>query len=150
MICILPGAFGQNVPSWKLADLKATIRNAKEPTVINFWATFCKPCIAELPRFQALATAYKTKGLKLFLVSLDVKEAYPAKIVSAAKRLKLTSPVVFLNETDADVFCPAVDSSWSGVIPATIFINNAKGYRRFLEEELSRDKLEAEIKRMLE
>lgn len=150
MFCSLPDAFGQTVPSWKLADLKAAIRNAKEPTIINFWATFCKPCIAELPHFQALASTYKTKGLKLFLVSLDVKEAYPAKIVSMAKGLKLTSPVLFLNETDADVFCPAVDSSWSGAIPATLFINNAKGYRRFFEEELSKEKLEAEIKKMLD
>lgn len=143
------GVFGQRVSSWKLSDLKAAMQNAKGPTIINFWATFCQPCLAELPHFQAVANAYKSKGVKLIAVSLDLKETYPAKIASVAKKLKLTSPVVFLNETNADVFCPAVDSSWSGAIPATIFINNAKGYRKFYEEELSKEGLEAEIKKML-
>lgn len=84
------------------------------------------------------------------MVSLDLKEAYPAKIAGVAKKLKRTSFIVFLNETDADVFCPAIDSAWSGVIPATLFINNTKGYREFYEEELSEEKLEAEIKKMLQ
>lgn len=140
---------GQEIPVWKLEELKSTIKDSKEPTIINFWATFCKPCIAELPYFQALANQYKNAGVKLIMVSLDLKEAYPAKVKSFAKKLKLTSPVVFLDETNADLFCPVVDSSWSGAIPASLFINNATGYRKFYEEELSKEKLEAEIKNML-
>ena len=66
------------------------------------------------------------------------------------KKLKLTSPVVFLDESNADLFCPVVDSTWSGSIPASIFIHNEKGYRKFFEEELSKEQLEAEIKNMLE
>ena len=83
------------------------------------------------------------------MVSLDLKEAYPAKVTSFAKKLKLTSPVVYLDESNADIFCPAVDSSWSGAIPASLFINNATGYRKFYEEELSKEQLLAEIKSML-
>lgn len=139
----------QNIPMWKLTDLKSAIQNTKEPTIINFWATFCKPCIAELPHFQALANKYKKQGLKLIMVSLDLKEAYPIKVASFTKKLKLTSPVVFLDESNADLFCPAVDSSWSGAIPASLFINHANGYRKFYEEELSKEKLEEEIKSML-
>ncbi len=139
----------QTVPVWKLADLKAAIHDSKEPTIINFWATFCKPCIAELPHFQALADEYKSKGVKLVMVSVDLKEAYPSTVASFVKKLKLTSPVVYLDESNADIFCPAVDSSWSGSIPASLFINNAAGYRKFYEEELSKEKLEAEIKSML-
>lgn len=142
-------SFAQTVAVWKLKDLQAAIQNAKEPTIINFWATFCKPCVEELPYFQTLVNRYKSRGVKLIAVSLDLKETYPAKITSAAKRLKLTSPVVWLNESNADLFCPAVDSTWSGAIPATLFINNAKSYRRFFEEEVSKEKLEAEIKKML-
>jgi thiol-disulfide isomerase/thioredoxin len=139
----------QTIPVWKLADLKSAIHQSKEPTIINFWATFCKPCIAELPHFQALANQYKAKGVKLIMVSLDLKEAYPQKILSFAQKLKLSSPVVYLDESNADLFCPAVDSSWSGAIPASLFINNTTGYRQFYEEELSREKLEAEINRLL-
>ena len=139
----------QKIPAWKLDDLKVAIDRAEQPTIINFWATFCKPCIAELPHFQQLADKYKAQGVKLIMVSLDLKEAYPTKVSAFAKKLKLTSPVVFLDESNADLFCPAVDSSWSGAIPASIFINPATGYRKFYEEELSRTKLEAEIKAML-
>jgi len=139
----------QSVPVWKLKDLQAAIQQSKEPTIINFWATFCKPCIAELPHFQAMADQYKAQGVKLIMVSLDLKEAYPAKVASFAKKLKLSSPVVYLDESNADLFCPAVDSSWSGAIPASLFVNNATGYRKFYEEELSKEKLEAEIKNML-
>lgn len=142
-------SYSQNISVWKLDDLKAAMHESKEPVIINFWATFCKPCIAELPHFQALADKYKSQGVKLIMVSLDLKEAYPSKIASFAKKLKLTSSVVFLDESNADIFCPAVDSSWSGAIPASLFINNATGYRKFYEEELSEEKLEAEIKAML-
>ncbi|HEX8313735.1 MAG TPA: TlpA disulfide reductase family protein [Flavisolibacter sp.] len=146
---LVSAVHAQEIPVWKLADLQSAIRNSQAPTIINFWATFCKPCIAELPYFQTLANRYKDQGVKLIMVSLDLKEAYPAKVRSFTKKLKLTSPVVFLDESNADLFCPAVDSSWSGAIPASIFINNKTGYKKFYEEELSKEKLEKEIRSML-
>lgn len=139
----------QQVPAWKLADLKKAMDSAKGPTVINFWATFCKPCIAELPHFQAMANQYKAAGVKLIMVSLDLNEAYPKKIAAFAKNRKLTSPVVFLDESNADLFVPAVDSSWSGAIPASLFLNPEKNYRFFVEDELSKDRLNLEVKKML-
>ena len=139
----------QTIPVWKLADLKAAMDTTSGPVIINFWATFCKPCIAELPHFQAAANQYKAQGVQLIMVSLDLKEAYPKAIQNFVTKRKLTSPVVFLDESNADLFVPAVDSSWSGSIPASLFINRSKGYRQFLEEELSREKLEAEIRKML-
>ena len=142
--------YGQSVPVWKLSDLKTAIEKTKEPTIINFWATFCKPCIAELPHFQALANKYKSQGLKLIMVSLDLRESFPSKVISFTNELKLTSPVAFLDESNADLFCPVVDSTWSGAIPASLFINNEKGYRKFYEEELSKEKVETEIKNMLQ
>ena len=139
----------QQIPAWSLADLKTAIDTSTGPTIFNFWATFCKPCIAELPYFQKAANDYKQKGVRLVMVSLDLKEAYPKTIASFVLKRKLTSPVVFVNESNADLLIPAVDSGWSGSIPASLFINRSKGYRHFLEEELSPQKLDAEIKKML-
>jgi thiol-disulfide isomerase/thioredoxin len=139
----------QTIPAWKLTDLQAALQKATQPTIFNFWATICKPCMAEFPHFQSLVKQYESQGVKLILVSLDLKEAYPKKIAAISSRLKLTTPIVFLNESNADLFCPAVDSSWSGVIPASIFINNATGYRKFFEQELNKEKFEAEIINML-
>lgn len=140
----------QPVPLWKASDLQRAMDTATVPTVFNFWATFCKPCIAELPHFQAVANQYKDRGLRLVMVSLDLKEAYPKMVPAFVKRLKLTSPVVFLDETNADLFVPLVDSSWSGAIPASLFINKEKGYRKFVEDELNKEKLEVEIRKMVE
>lgn len=149
IFCSCRFAHAQTIPTWQLKDLQSAIANAKQPTIFNFWATFCKPCIAELPHFQALTDQYKNEGVNLIMVSLDVKEAFPKTVNSFVKRLKLTSPVVFLDESNADLFCPVVDSSWSGAIPASLFVNPQTGYRKFYEEELSKEKLEVEIKRML-
>jgi thiol-disulfide isomerase/thioredoxin len=139
----------QEIKKWKLSDLKSAVANAEGPTIFNFWATFCKPCVAEIPHFQELAKKYQAKGVKLVFVSLDLNEAYPKKVRAFVQQKKLSSPVVFLDETNADLFCPAVDESWSGAIPATLFVNKKTGYRKFYEDELKKETVEAEIKRML-
>lgn len=139
----------QAIPKWKLDDLKAAISKANKPTIFNFWATFCKPCVAEIPYFQQLAKKYEKEGVQLVLISLDLSEAYPKQISSFAAKYKFTSPIKFLAETNADLFCPAVDESWSGAIPASLFMNNKTGYRKFFEEQLSKEKLEKEIQAMI-
>lgn len=142
-------AKAQAIPVWKLADLQTVMDTAQGPTIINFWATFCKPCIAELPHFQEAARRYRDRGVRLILVSLDLKESYPKAVEHFVAKLKLTSPVVFLDESNADRFVPAVDPSWSGAIPATLFLNRGKGYRQFYEEEMSKARLEEAIRKML-
>jgi thiol-disulfide isomerase/thioredoxin len=139
----------QDIPAWKMSDLDTALKT-DQPTIINFWATFCKPCIEELPYYQELAKKYEKQGLKLILVSLDLKEAYPEKLIAFAKKRKVTAPIVFLDETNADLFCPAVDPSWSGAIPASIFLNGKTGYRKFFEAQLTKAQLEKEIKALLE
>lgn len=140
----------QDIPKWKLTDLEAAIKNAEGPTIFNFWATFCKPCIEEIPYFQQLVKKYDSAGVKLVLVSLDFSENYPKKIADFATKRKFTAPIKFLDETNADVFCPAVDKSWSGVLPATLFVNHKTGYRKFYEEQISKEVLEKEIQQLIQ
>lgn len=141
---------GAQIKAIKITELEKTIKESRTPMIVNFWATYCVPCIEEIPYFQDMAKKYKSKGVSLLLVSLDLKAAYPAKIDAMAKRLKLTAPIVWLNETNADYFCPKVDSSWSGGLPASLFVNNIAGYRKFYEDEVSKRTLENEIQAMLE
>jgi thiol-disulfide isomerase/thioredoxin len=140
---------GQSIPKWSLKDLKTALDTTQSPTIFNFWATFCKPCIEEIPHFQALAAKYKAQGLRLILVNLDSKAAYPVKLKSFVQKRKFTAPVVFLTETNADLFCPAVDESWSGAIPATLFINRKTGFRKFVEDPLKYEQVETTILQML-
>jgi len=142
-------SFSQEIKRIKVTDLAKTIKESKTPLIVNFWATYCVPCLEEIPYFQDLSKQYKDKGVKLLLVSLDMKEAYPSKINSIAKKLKFNPPVYWLDETNADYFCPKVDSKWSGALPSSLLINNATGYRKFFEDQLSRENLEKEIQAML-
>jgi len=141
--------FSQQLKKIKITDLEKTIAESKTPLIINFWATFCKPCVQEIPYFQQQVKEHKNDSIKLLLVSLDLESYYPAKIKSFVTKQKFTAPIVWLDESNADYFCPKVDTAWSGAIPATLFINNKTGYRKFFEEQLSNEKLKKEIAAVL-
>jgi predicted glycosyltransferase involved in capsule biosynthesis len=79
-----------------------------------------------------------------------MKEAYPSQIKKTIIKRKITVPVYWLDETNADYFCPKIDPKWSGAIPASLFINNKKEYRKFFEEQLSHEMLKKEIIALLE
>jgi thiol-disulfide isomerase/thioredoxin len=151
LIAFLSGAVtvsAQEIKKIKITELEKTIKESKTPLIVNFWATFCIPCIEEIPYFQETVKKYKKENVTLLLVSIDMREDYP-KIKPLAAKKKFTAPIVWLNETNADYFCPKVDKSWSGAIPATLFINNKTGYRKFYEEQIKEDKLEKEIMAIL-
>jgi thiol-disulfide isomerase/thioredoxin len=149
LLILSAGSQAQNVKAVRVAELSRTINESKTPLIVNFWATFCVPCIQEMPYFQEMAQQYKSQNISVIFVSLDLKEAYPAKVNAMAKKLKLTSPVVWLNETNADYFCPKIDTTWSGSMPSSLFVNNATGYHKFFEDQLSKEKLEKEIQEMI-
>ncbi|HMC98491.1 MAG TPA: TlpA disulfide reductase family protein, partial [Ferruginibacter sp.] len=117
--------------------------------VVNFWATFCKPCVGEIPSFISIVDKYKSQKVKLLLVSLDLPEYYPKKIKDFARQRKFKTNIAWLNETNADIFCPMIDAKWSGAIPATIIVNGKKGYRKFFEDEIKADVFEQEVKKAI-
>lgn len=140
----------QEIPRWKITDLEDYIAKSDSPLVISFWATYCLPCIKEIPIFEKVIKEHELQGVKMLLVSLDFKESFPAKISSFAKKRGFKSPIVWLDETNADYFCPRIDSSWSGVMPATLFVNSKTGIRNFVEEEMPKEKFETELKKILQ
>jgi thiol-disulfide isomerase/thioredoxin len=142
-------AFNQHIPKMKITDVEKYIAaedSSADVLVINFWATFCKPCVAEIPSFIKVTNAYKNSGVKLLLVSLDLPSYYPAKIAAFASRHNFNTNIAWLNETDADYFCPKIDAHWSGAIPATLIINTKTGYRKFFEDEMDAASFEKELK----
>ena len=142
-------ASSQTIPRWKITDLEEYIKESDTPVIISFWATYCAPCVKEIPYFQEVVAKYKDKGVKLLLVSLDFKESFPQKVSDFAKKRKFTAPIVWLEETNADYFCPRVDSKWSGVMPATLFVSNKNGHRSFFEEEMPKEKFETEVQKII-
>ena len=142
-------SFSQAIKSVKITDLEKIIAESKTPLIINFWATWCMPCVEEIPYFLEEVKDHRKDSLTILLVSLDFKETFPKGISSFATKRKITALIVWLDETNADYFCPKVDPKWSGAIPATLFINNKMGYRNFVEEQISHEQLKKEIKAIL-
>ena len=147
---VLLSCFAQEIRSVKITEVEKIIAESKTPLIINMWATWCIPCVQELPYFQEEVNKYKKDSVQLLLVSLDFKETFPKGITKFMSKRKITAPVVWLDETNADYFCPKIDAKWSGAIPATLFINNKTGYRNFIEEQISREKLKQEIMAILQ
>lgn len=88
----------QSIPEWIVTDLEKYIQTSETPVIISFWATYCIPCVKEVPYFQELVKKYEGWGVKLLLVSLDFKESYPDKIRKFSNKMKFTAPVVWLEE----------------------------------------------------
>jgi len=105
--------------------------------VINLWATWCAPCVKELPYFERLRKTFSSAKLKVLLLSLDFRSKLETEVNPFVKRMKLSSEVFLVNEKDQQVFIDKVDKSWSGTIPATLIVNTARQHRQFISNELT-------------
>ena len=132
-----------------ITDLEGYMANSDHPLIISFWATYCAPCIKEIPYFQSTVARYSDQQVELVLVSLDHPGDYPSRISDFAQKKGFTSRIVWLNETDAHYFCPKVDPRWTGGIPSSLFINNQTHYRRFFDRQLTDLQIDPEIKEMM-
>ena len=115
--------------------------------VVNFWATWCEPCVAELPAFEKLHETYAGRPVQVVLVSMDFKKHVESRVVPFMAKHALKSRVVFMDERTANKWINLVDPGWSGAIPAT-WIVGKKG-ERFFEAELEYEELEAVVKELL-
>ena len=140
----------QQVRKMKITDLDSYIQHADHPLIVNFWATYCVPCMEEMPAFIDITNRHKRESVELLLVSLDMAKSYPDKITRFAREKGLPRYIVWLEETNADYFCPKIDQQWSGAIPATLFVNQKTGYRKFFEQQISAAQLQKIFAEMLE
>jgi thiol-disulfide isomerase/thioredoxin len=140
-------SYSQNVKLLNIDQLNERIKNGKDSTyVVNFWATWCAPCIKELPHFEKLGSEYKSEKLAVLLVSLDFKSKLTSNVIPFVKRKNLKNEVFLLNESSPQEFIDRIDPSWSGSIPATLFIKEDK--RKFVESEFTYEQLLTEYKKL--
>jgi thiol-disulfide isomerase/thioredoxin len=99
--------------------------------VYNFWATWCKPCVEELPYFQAIPDEVDGIPVEVVFVSLDFVSQLDSRVVPFVEKRDMKQEVILLNAGNPNIWIDKIDSSWSGAIPATLFLY--KDARRFEE-----------------
>tara|TARA_B100000989_G_scaffold32867_1_gene20958 strand:- start:710 stop:1183 length:474 start_codon:yes stop_codon:yes gene_type:complete len=118
-------------------ELKPLINKSGEKTyVVNFWATWCAPCIKEIPYYDELN---KNPIIDVLLVSLDFPNHMYSRLIPFIKKNKIQSEVILLNDSDENYFINDINSDWSGALPATIIYNKKK--RVFFEKSFTKDEL---------
>lgn len=129
---------GEVIKLDKLQKLMAT----KGPIqVFNFWATWCAPCIKELPLFEKVNL--ERKDIQVTLVSMDIDlDPDSEKVQKFIARKKIQSRVLILDEQNPNAWISKIDKAWSGALPATVIINTGSGKRKFIERELHEGELE--------
>lgn len=130
------------IDQWKNADTDTVY-------VFNFWATWCAPCVEELPLFEKLNQAYAGQKVQVVLISTDFKRNVETGVKPFVRDKKLQSRVVFMDESNPNNYINAVDSTWSGALPATLVWSKRKHFSQFFEKKLNYEELEAAVKKAL-
>ena len=134
--------FTQKASVIKLEQLNSLLSNKNDTTyVINFWATWCKPCVKELPFFIEAEERLKNEKVSFIFISLDFKRDLDSRLNDFVKKNMLNSTVYLIDEPDYDQWIDKVDPSWQGNIPATLIYNFNKSKREFFPKELGSDEL---------
>jgi thiol-disulfide isomerase/thioredoxin len=107
--------------------------------VVNFWATWCSPCVKEISYFEELHRQYPSGRLRVVLVSLDFPDQAERRVVPFLREKEITSQVLLMTDLNYNDWIDLVDPTWSGAIPATLIFD--RNERIFLEREVTRDEL---------
>lgn len=108
--------------------------------VVNFWATWCAPCIKEIAYFEQLSQKYRDKNVKVLMVSLDFPDQLQTRLIPFIEKENMKNEVVLLDDPNSNHWIPLVDRKWTGAIPATLIYG--KDFRKFYQQEFTFSELE--------
>jgi len=115
--------------------------------VLNFWATWCAPCVKELPYFEIVNNEYKDKNVEVILVSLDFPSEIESKLNPYLYKNNIKSDVVLLDDPKINTWVPKVSDDWDGGIPATLIVNSDN--YNFYPNPFEKEELIFEINKIL-
>lgn len=128
---------------YKIDRLLSRIDHQDTLYVINFWATWCKPCVQELPSFDSLHVLSKNKTVKVILVSLDFSEDTEKKVKPFLLKQGIRAECILLDEVNGNNFISKISSEWTGAIPATLFKKGDQ--QKFVEKKMNLKEIEKQL-----
>jgi thiol-disulfide isomerase/thioredoxin len=135
-------SWAQKVGLLTADELNQRLSQGKDTVyIVNLWATWCQPCVKELPHFEKLQKKFAAEPLKVLLVSLDFRSKLESEVKPFLRRMKLSNEVFLMNEKDQQSFIEKIDDDWTGTIPATLIVNAAKKHRQLITNELTYNEL---------
>lgn len=140
-----------HVSVYNYADLEPLLNPASNNDtlyIFNFWATYCAPCIKELPMFEDIKAEYASSKVKVVLISLDFKKQLDSRVIPFLVKHHIQSEVILLSDPDTNTWIDKIEPTWSGAIPATLFVRGKQ--RAFYEKEFKEDELRDVVKQFLE
>jgi thiol-disulfide isomerase/thioredoxin len=118
--------------------------------LLNFWATWCPPCLVEFPEIVAFEKAYRARGLAVISVSGDSPKRVDSDLLPFLEKHPSDFPVYVMNTDDVEAFMHRIDPEWNGTLPATFFIDR-KGdvaFKRFAA--MSREQMQRALEYLFE
>ena len=139
----------QKIRSIDASQLLERLSDKDTLYIVNFWATWCVPCVKELPSFSIINDLYAGKPVKVILLSFDFKEQYPDRLQEWVKKKKLKPEVIWFSETNPTEYIPRIAPEWEGALPATLLINNKTKERNLIQGEVSSDTLKGWLEQQM-
>ena len=128
LICgVLLSAAAALLPLDETAFSRVLAENKGKVVLVDFWATWCDPCRAELPQLLKLERKWHDRGLVLVTVSADSTDQEQAAL-QFLERSGVRFPAFIKQVKDDEAFINAVDKKWSGALPA-LFLYDRSGRR---------------------
>jgi len=106
--------------------------SAGKVMVINFWATWCKPCVEEFPDLIKIHHDFKNDNVKLILISLDFKEDIDSKLYLFLKNNNVDFTTYHLEVRNPDDIINYFDKKWDGGIPATFIFDKSGNLQQYI------------------
>jgi peroxiredoxin len=122
-----PAATESPITLLKPADFtKLKAESNGKVLLINFWATWCAPCVAEFPEFVMIDKTYRAKGVRTVSISTDEKSDIESAVLPFLKKQKAEFESFVSDSEDPQELIDVVDKNWSGALPAT-FVFDKQG-----------------------